>query len=342
MKKGGLFALLIVAALLVAVPGAVFAQGGTDPICTGLTDADCQLLNSTTAAMEGITSFSIPSFSVNFALNTVEGETTFNASGSGHVMVPEGLTEDMDLAEVEGLLLHLVLDSVAYSTPTDSNSGSGEIIVIDDMLYVLYGGEWYGGQLEEEDLAEGEELELDDELDAADVEDIAELQQMFDELGIDLSGVISTARGADTDAMGQAVANFTTTVDLTQLFVALLQSPAVGEAMGMAGEGEDAMTPEDMQMVAAMIAPMFQGTTISWSQGVGTEDNLLHSFALDIVLNADLSLFDPTIGAIAGTLNVSADLDEYNGTFDIEPPASFRPLEELEAKLEGVTEGLGM
>ena len=43
--------------------------------------------------MEGITSFSIPSFSVNFALNTVEGETTFNASGSGHVMVPEGLTE---------------------------------------------------------------------------------------------------------------------------------------------------------------------------------------------------------------------------------------------------------
>ena len=73
-----------------------------------------------------------------------------------------------------------MLDSVAYSTPTDSNSGSGEIIVIDDMLYVLYGGEWYGG-LEEEDLAEGERLELDDELDAADVEDIAELQQMFDE-----------------------------------------------------------------------------------------------------------------------------------------------------------------
>lgn len=342
MKKGGLFALLVVAALLVAVPGAALAQNGTDPICAGLTEADCQLLNSTTAAMEGITSFSIPSFSVGFALNTVDGETTFNAAGSGHVMVPEGMASgmsmDMDLAAVEGLLLHLVLDSVAYSTPTDSNSGNGEILVIDDMLYVLYGGEWYGGQLEEEDL-ESDEVE---DLAPADVDDLADLQEQFENLGIDLSGVISSVRGADTDAMGQPVANFTTTVDITALFIAVLQSPAVGEAMGMSGEGEDAMTPEDMQMVGAMIAPMFQGTTISFSQGVGAEDNLLHSLAFDLVLNADLSLFAPEVGAIVGNLNVSADLDEYNGTFEVQAPESFRPLEELEEQLEGVTEGLGM
>ena len=335
MKRvGGLFALLIVAALLVAAPGAVLAQGGTDPVCTGLTDADCQLLSSSKAAMEGVQSFSIPSFSINFALNSVEGETTFNAAGSGHVMVPEGIE---DMTSTEGLLLHLVIDSAGYSTPSDSSTGSGEILVRDNMIYVLYNGEWYGGELE------ADEEELDESFSAADVDDIAELQEQFENLGIDLTGVITSVRDADSDVMGQSVANFTTTVDITSLFIAVLSSPAVGEAMGMTGgTGEDAMTPEDMQMVGAMLAPMFQGTTISFSQGVGTEDNLLHSFALDVVLNADLSLFAPEIGTVAGTLNFSTDLDEFNGMFDIPAPESYRPIEELEAQLEVVTEGLGM
>lgn len=335
MKRvGGLFALIMVAALLVTAPGAVLAQGGTDPVCTGLTDADCQLLTGSAAAMEGIRSFSIPSFTINFALNSVDGETTFNASGSGHVMVPEGVEE---MTTPEGLLLHLVLDSVDYATPTDRNAGSGEVLIRDNMIYVLYDGEWYGGELE------GDEEEMDESLEAADVEDLADLQQQLSDLGIDLTGVVTSVRDADTDVMGQSVANFTTTVDITGLFTAVLQSPAVGEAMGMTGgTGEEEMTPEDMQMMGAMLAPMFQGTTISFTQGIGTEDNLLHNLALDVVLNADLSLFAPEIGAVAGTLNFSADLDEYSGTFDIPAPESYRPIEELEEQLEGVTESLGM
>jgi len=340
MKRvGGLFALIIVAVLLVATPGAVLAQGSTDPVCTGLAEADCAILTSSTTAMEGVQSFSIPSFSVDFVLNSVDGETTFNAAGSGHVMVPEGVQE---MTTSEGLLLHLVLDSVDYSTPTDSNAGAGEILVRDNMLYVLYNGEWYGGELE------AEEEVTDESLEAADVEELEDLQQQIADLGIDMTGVVTSARGADTEAMGQPIANFTTTVDITNLFMAVLQSPAVGEAMGMTGGAEgqeatqEAMTAEDMQMMSAMLAPMFQGTTINISQGIGTEDHLLHSFALDVILNADLSMFDPEVGAVAGTVNVSADLDEFNGAFDIPAPESYRPLEELDQQLGGVTESLGM
>lgn len=336
MKRvGGLLTLIMIAALLVTVPGAVLAQGGLDPVCTGLTDADCQLLTGSTAAMEGVQAFSIPNFSIDFVLNSVDGETTFNAAGSGHVMVPEGIQE---MTTPEGLLLHLALDTVDYSTPTDSNAGTGQILIRDNMLYVLYDGEWYGGELEADEGAAEESLQ------AADIEDLADLQQQLADLDIDMTGVVTSVRGADTDAMGQTIANFTTTVDITNLFMAVLQSPAVGEAMGMTGgaEGEEAMTAEDMQMVSAMLAPMFQGTTISFTQGIGTEDSLLHSFALDVVLNADLSMFDPEVGAVAGTLNVSADLDEFNGVFDIPAPESYRPLEELDQQLGGVTESLGM
>lgn len=334
MKNFGRFlALTLVAALLVIAPGAALAQGGPNPVCTGLVDADCQLLMGAPVAMKGVQSFSIPSFSVNFLLNSASGETTFNVAGSGHVMVPEGI-ETMETPE--GLLLHFVLDSVAYSTPTESNTGSGEVLVLNDMLYVKYNGEWYGGTLE------GEEGEAAEGLDETGFEDLAELRQQFADLGIDLTGVVSSVRNADGDAMGQPTASFTTTVDITALFLALLQSPAVGAAMGLAGEGEDAMTPEDLQMVAAFMAPMFQGTTISLTQAVGTEDNLIRSLAFDMVLSADLSMFAPEIGKVAGTFNFAADLDEYNGTFAVPAPESFRPLEELETQLEGITEGLGL
>jgi len=324
-------ALWIVAALLIVAPGAALAQDGPNPLCTGLTDADCQLLSSASGAMEGVKSFSIPSYSISFFLNSLDGETTFNATGSGHVMLPP------DPESPEGLLFHLVIDSASYSTPTSGQSGGeGESLVLGDMLYVKFNGEWYGGSL-----SEGAE-EAEDEFDTGAVSDLTDLQQQFADLGIDMTGVVTTARDADTDVMGQTVANFTTTVDITQLFLALLPSPALGEAMGMAAEGDEAMTPEDLQLIAAFIAPMFQGTIISFSQGIGTEDNLVHSIRFDTVLNADLSLFAPEVGAVAGELHFAADLDEYNGTFEIPAPESYRPLEELEAQLEGLTEGLGM
>lgn len=334
MKNVGRFlTLTLLAALLVIAPGAALAQDGPNPACTGLVDADCQLLTGAAAAMQGIQSFSIPSYSVSFLLNSASGETTFNMSGSGHVMIPEGI-ETME--SPEGLLVHLVLDSVAYSTPTDSNAGSGEILLLNDMLYVKYNGEWYGGTLEDE------EGEVEESMSGSGFEDLASLPQQLADLGIDLTGIVSSVRNADGDAMGQPTASFTTSIDITGLFLALLQSPAVGEAMGLAGEGEDAMTPEDLQMVAAFIAPMFQGTAISLTQEIGTEDNLLHSVAFDLVLNADLSMFAPEIGAVAGTFNVAADLGEYNGTFEVPAPESYRPLEELESQFEGVTEGLGL
>jgi len=333
MKRFGRYlALTLVAALVLVVPGTALAQD-SNPVCAGLTDADCQLLTGASAGMDGVRSFSIPSYSINFVLNSASGETTFNVSGSGHLMLPEGL-ETMESAE--GLLVHLVMDSASYSTPTDSSAGSGELLILNDMLYVKVNDEWYGGSLEES--AE----DAEDSMSSSGLEDLDDLADQFADLGIDITGVVTSVRNPDGDAMGQPTASFTTTVDITALLMAVLQSPAVGEAMGLGGTGEDAMTPEDLQMVGAFLGPMFMGTAISFTQSIGTEDNLIHSVALDVVLNADLSMFAPEIGAVAGALNFAADLDDFNGTFEVPAPENYRPLEELEARFEGLTESLGM
>jgi hypothetical protein len=318
--------LALVALLVMAPLSTVLAQGdGGNPLCNGLAEADCQILSGVSGAMEGVRSFSAPSWAINLAFDAgTSGAGSFTASGSGEFMFPEDMTDPA----LTGLLIHLTLPEVVLTTAQGTQNFAGEVIVQGDMAYVNFNGEWYGGQLTEEDLQS-----LRDTFSGA-----TGGQTTFDPaaMGFDLSGIVTTTRGADSDQG----AVFTTNVDIAGLVMAILSSPAFGQLLGGADMGMTEMTPEDLQLLGGMFAPMLQGTTIVFEQTINPDNNLLTALKLDVNLALDMSMLDPTIGAITGAFQFSADLDEAGGTFEVTPPTEFRPLEELEAQLDALTSQL--
>ncbi|HML23638.1 MAG TPA: hypothetical protein PKD09_18425 [Aggregatilinea sp.] len=328
-----LMSVLVIVAVLMGMPAlSAFAQGD-NPACAGLEAADCEVLTGATAAMGTVSSFRIPAWS--FTLTGTDGTDNIDisASGSGEFVMPSDPANPMD-----GLMVHLVIDSIEATIPgEDPVSDSAEVIVADGMTYVNYGGQWYGEELTAEDASTFGDL----------FSGSASGSMGLDSLGIDMTGVVTTTRGADADADGQAVQTYVTSVDVGGMLTALLSSPSFGAllGMGMGAEGADMgmgdMTPEDLQMIGAMFAPMLAGTTIEFTQGIGVDDSYIHSVALDVVLNLDISMFDPETAPISGELHFSAGVSEHNGSFTVEAPAEYSPMEELDAQ-GGLFGNMGM
>ena len=96
---------LALVAVMVLVPALTALAQGDNPLCSGLSDADCQLLTGSTAAAATVKSFSLPSWSIDLTYDAgTNGTGSFSAKGSGQLMLPADLT-DPTLA---GLLVHLV------------------------------------------------------------------------------------------------------------------------------------------------------------------------------------------------------------------------------------------
>ena len=213
-----------------------------------------------------------------------------------------------------------------------------------NMLYVNADGEWYGGDISDE-MAEGQAA-AGEEMDGAGAADPADIAMALE--GLDLSAAVSTTREADAEMMGQSMAVFTTNVDAAQVVVTLLTFPpvlqALMDAMGgdTAGMDEMELTPEDVQMLGMIFAPMLAGTQISLTRWVGVDDGYIHHIEFLTDLSLDVSMFASGEGAptepIVGNISLTSDLANFNESFDITPPAEFRPLEEL----EGEAEALGM
>jgi hypothetical protein len=322
-----LFSVLVVV-LLMAVPFSVLAQG-ENPACTGLSAEDCEFLVTAGDNVGTATSFAIPAMSVNFTLNTGEAgaePTVFSVTGSGEVMLPQS----------GRMLLHLTFDNITMQPSEEELPEQFELLVLDNMVYANQDGEWFGEEIEEDDLAELEEL-----LGQTNSLALSDLGSS----GMDLTGVLTTTRGADMEAMGMNMAVYTMDVNITSLLTTLLSSPALGEMLGATGEdmGMSEMTPEDLQMMGMILGPMLQGTTINVEQWFGTEDQYLHHLGLNVNINLNLGMFgEADTPPITGALNVSLDLDQVNETFDITAPTEFRPMDEMENELEGLTEGLGL
>lgn len=310
-----LMSILLVMAIVLGAPALTALAQDDNPLCEGLEAADCATLNSAAAAMADVSSFRIPAWSVTLVGSDGNENIDFAANGSGEVMLPAD-----PATPTEGLLIHLVIDSVTATTPdSGTKSGSAEVLILGDMIYVNQDGQWYGEQMTQEDI---------EDLTGTFSMDGGAASMDLGALGIDATGIISTMRGADGELEGQAMQSYVTTVDINALLMAVFSSPAFGALIGMglgadSGEmGMDEMTPEDM--------PMLAGTTISFEQWVGADDNLIHRIALDAVLNFDMTMFDPEAGSITGELHFMAELGEHGGTFTVEPPADYAPMEELE------------
>lgn len=328
-----LFSMVVLLALLAIPSLTALAQDGANPLCEGLTPDDCALLTASDAAMAGVTSFSTPDWAISLRLSlpdeTGEVQTIeFSAEGS---------TGGFDMAPGAGVVVYLVIDEGTLTAEGQSQTGSAEVILTQDMGYIKYNDEWYGGELEEADL------------------DMSQLSQLggavsmsaLGDLGIDLTGVLTTTR-SDAEMMGQAMAAFKTDVNVGQMIIAALASPMLGSLLGDEMGGE-AMSPEDLQMIGMFLTPMLAGTTLSAERWVGLDDNYMHKLTADLVIMLDLSMLAPEIGKIDGEIHFTSGVANFNETLNPEIPASFKPIEELEAKfneamdeLEGSLSGLGL
>jgi len=317
---------LIVMFVVGALPA--LAQDGANPLCNGLADADCQLMMAGQASWDGVTSFSVPSYTLDFSMNTGEDEVAVSATGSGEFVLPMG--EDLST-----LMIHLFVDNGSMTENGDTQTASFEMIVLDGMAYINYDGEWYGDTMSEQDMA-----------DFASMGSIADMGSMGDMGGMDMTGVVTTTRAADRDMMGQSVAVFSTTVDINQLLMVVLSSPAIGDIMGQAMGGDttgmEAMSPEEMQMVGAMLAPMLGDTSLSFEQWIGADDMMLHGVALDANLHVDMSMFSPDSAPITGGLHMEIELGNFNESFSVTAPENYKPADEVDMDLGSITSDLGM
>lgn len=315
-----LFSMVVLVALLAIPSLTAFAQDGANPLCQGLTPDDCALLTASDAAMAGVTSFSTPDWTISLQLS-VPDETgavqtvAFSAMGS---------TGGFDMSPGAAVVVYLVIDEATVTSEGQTQTGSAEVILTPTMGYVKYNGEWYGGEIEEEDL----DLSQLSELGGA-----ASMSALGD-LGIDLTGVLSTTR-SDAEAMGQAMAAFKTDVNVGQMIVAVLGSPMLGSLLGEELGGE-AMSPEELQMIGMFLTPMLAGTTLSAERWVGLDDNYIHQLAVDLVIALDLSMFAPEIGKIDGEIHFASGVANFNQPLNPEIPTSYRPIEELEDELDAV------
>jgi len=331
---------MVIALLAFGPVLAAFAQGGTDPLCSGLSDSDCQILVKSQSAMSGVTALTLPSWSISFKLDAQGENIQLDANGSGAFEV----TSDKSKVAID-----LKIDQATITSNGQTVTISGAEVMFDnDMVYVLYNNQWYGQQLSESDLSSlglgGPASGLAGGLGAL----TGQMQQpgglslggMAQASGVDLTGVLTTVRGADAQVSGKNVATFTTTVDFTKLLTALLGSPLVGQLaageMGGTTGGTEAtpMSPQELQMIAAMLAPMFTGTTISVEQQVSPDDGYIYGVKVDVILNMDASMFSPEVGKIAGELHVAAGMDKYNESVTLTPPSSYGTMDQLTQELD--------
>jgi len=207
------------------------AQGG-DPRCLGLNEADCQIFLNATDKMSAITSFTVPEWSVAFSFSDGTESVAFEANGqAGFAFAPDG----------SELVMHIIVESLAMEPDTMGDFSFSELIMTQDMVYILANGTWYGASLEEAGLGDLSAL-TDLSGMGTDAGDLSGLE------ALDLSGAITMTREADIQAMGQSLAVFKVDVDLAQLVVTLLSSPVIGEILGAEGGdlGMGEMTPEDV------------------------------------------------------------------------------------------------
>ncbi len=323
---------VVVLVALLAVPAlTAYAQDGSDPLCQGLSEGDCALLIGSSAAMENVSSFTTPDWEIRLFISLPGEDGTpdvidFSARGS---------TGGFDLSPDAEIVLHLVIDEASITMDGETETGSAELIVTQDMAYILYEGEWYGDTLEDADMDISQITELGS----------AASMSSLDELGIDLTGVVTTTRDADADMMGQGMAVFVTNVDVGGLLISLLSSPMLGSLLGeeLGGEGME-MSPEDLQMIGMFLTPMLAGTSVASTSWVGLDDNYIHLLGLNVVLSFDLSMLAPEIGKIDGEIGFLSGVSNFNAPLSVTVPESYRPGDELDLNLDTLGEevsGLG-
>lgn len=317
---------LVIVVLVLSMPMVAFAQ---DPLCEGLSEADCDMMLSALDTVATVESFTVPAWEFTLKFDSGEEVTELSAAGSAGFVIAD---------DIANSVVYIKLDSLVMVPDDPSLPETAELLVVDGFGYVNYDGEWYGEELSESDLADVDEM-------LGMVESSGSITGMDESLGLDLTGVVTTTREADDEMHGQSVAVYSMEVDLMTLLVNALSSPMVGEALGMGDMGMEEMSPEELSMMAMMFAPILGESGIGAGLVVGEDDGYIHGVELWVDLDIDLSMMGADSPPITGEIYFSAEVTDVDAGFSVDPPASYGSMDELEDKLDEIEvnplEGLG-
>ncbi len=317
---------LVIVVLVLSMPMVAFAQ---DPLCEGLSEADCAMVLSALDTVGTVESFTVPAWEFSLTFDSGEGATELSAAGSAGFVIAD---------DAANSVVYVKLDSLTMVPDDPSLPETAELMVVGGFAYVNYDGEWYGEELSESDLADVDEM-------LGTVQAAGSVTDMDESLGLDMTGVFTTTREADDEMHGQSVAVYSMDLDLMTLIVNALSSPMVGEALGMGDMGMEEMSPEELSMMAMMFAPILGESGIGAGLAVGLDDGYIHEVELWVDIDIDLSMMGADSSPITGEIYFSAEVTDVDAGFSVEPPADYGSMDELQDKLDEIEanplEGLG-
>lgn len=340
MKKFALaFIMMLVLALTIA-PSVSAQEDG----CFNLSAEDCAIINAATANSNNITSFN-QNFSIDFTASGLETlamfspgvppEVSFNVVGSG----PFSLLPDAEIPLATSLNMVVNAD---FGEGAQIDGFVVPFAIVDNYVYFPTGSELVGVPISAEDLGElaaSSGLGFDPTTMMG--EDMTGMMEGMGGLAEAFAGFesfVDYQRLPDADVAGQTVYPFQFSIDLG----GILNSPEFVEAMNMVGGmaagmlGEEAGA-EEMAGMMSMLTPLLQGidSTIVVTQGVGADDNFIHSLTLDWDLSADLSALmggEPgSMAPIVANFLFNVELTDINSNPSISAPEGARLLTEEEA-----------
>jgi hypothetical protein len=299
-------------AILMLLPAVASAQE-LDP-CLGLSEADCDLINTATENTLATVDSFVQTFSIDFSVDDGTGTSlTFNLQGSGPVMGLSGGNP----------MFGAVMD-VQFSSPDGDGSAQVEARLIDGVMYVRDTATeaWQSINLNETTAAFNDPNAVSGLLESAGLpfdpalltgggsgemseEDQAAMMAMMGVMGqamtlVQTPGFLGYVRAGD---------DFTFTMDL----LPLLNNPefdALGESLSAGGE-------EMAQAAAAlpMLKTLVQEGKLTVTQRVDTAATVVTgiTFTTDFTVAAGEN---PVVLALV----FNVDLSEVNGTFEIAAP----------------------
>jgi hypothetical protein len=320
--------ILIAVGLVLGLPVLAQAQGGRNIFCSGLSAEDCEFLEAAQKATSESESFALPVITFRYELSDSTERVSITATGAGEMVRPNG----------GPLAFHWVIDDMQIEPGNDQVQPITELLLTNTGFYLQRAGQWFG-----RDWPEAERAQVELIFNMLTPNAVALLSNLIFNFNTD--GILTMTRGEDVAWEGMTLANFHAEFYTSDLLVKLLSSPMVIEFLK--GQGVDAglddLTPDDQAAIKMIFQLLLSDTTISLDQWFGTDDLMLHRLILDVQLNLNLGMFDPSYAEpLVGTLYLEVEMNRINETFAIEPPDQFGSLSELGISAnDAVALGLG-
>lgn len=368
--------ILVLLGLLLTLAGSALAQDAIPVFCGTLAEADCTLLNESQTAMQGLTSASA-NFDMTLSISGIPdmpGPMDFSLTGTGAFIVtdpsaveamagmsPEQMADPAAIGEALGTLLKVFSGDLNMTlTIPESLAAMGGGIPTDIPLQVrMVNGVGY---LNFDTLAPLNTSGSDMPTGWQGIDVAGALPMLMQQASMMSGGATAVNPAAanpsafgdpelmskfttiqrlpdSTDASGQPLAVFQTTVDLGAFFSdPQIQQMMMEQAQAQAGADAD---QQQMAMAMQMLPMLFQDFAVTSTQSIGLNDKYVHSSSASFNWTLDPQMIAAMAGESGGDtaemqpINISFSFNSTAGDFNAVAPiaapegATVVPLEQL-------------